>query len=126
MEPNLREFLSGNWTLLLFVIIALGYLIAKIRLFGVPLRSTAGVLIAGLLFGHLGFPDAPGGATFGFTLFIFSVGLGAVTGAMTSTPALGVISEAAKSPVPSLGYAGTYTFANVFLTFSGTLMITLL
>ena len=51
--------------------------------------------------------------------------LGAVTGAMTSTPALGAINDAAKSEVPSLGYAGTYTFANVFLTFAGTLIMTL-
>jgi putative transport protein len=51
--------------------------------------------------------------------------LGAVTGAMTSTPALGAINDAAKSTVPSLGYAGTYTFANVFLTFAGSLMMTL-
>jgi len=51
--------------------------------------------------------------------------LGAVTGAMTSTPALGAINDAAKSSVPALGYAGTYTFANVFLTFAGTLMMTL-
>lgn len=51
--------------------------------------------------------------------------LGAVTGAMTSTPALGVITEAAESPLPALGYAGTYTFANVFLTFAGTLMVSL-
>ena len=51
--------------------------------------------------------------------------LGAITGAMTSTPSLSIVSEAAKSPVPSLGYAGTYTFANVFLTFAGTLLMTL-
>lgn len=51
--------------------------------------------------------------------------LGAVTGAMTSTPALGVVTEAAKSPLPALGYAGTYAFANVFLTFAGTLMVSL-
>jgi putative transport protein len=75
VELDLKEVLSANWTLLLFVIIALGYLIAKIRLGGVPLGTTAGVLIAGLLFGHLGFPNVEGAATFGFTLFIFSVGL---------------------------------------------------
>jgi len=45
VDLDLKEFLSGNWTLLLFVIIALGYLIAKIRLFGLPLGSTAAVLI---------------------------------------------------------------------------------
>jgi len=51
--------------------------------------------------------------------------LGSVTGAMTSTPALNVINEAARSPVPALGYAGTYTIANVLLTFAGTLIAAL-
>ena len=45
--------------------------------------------------------------------------LGSVTGAMTSTPALNVINDMARSPVPALGYAGTYTIANVLLTFAG-------
>ena len=48
--------------------------------------------------------------------------LGSVTGAMTSTPALNVLNQLAKSPVPALGYAGTYTIANVLLTFAGTLI----
>jgi putative transport protein len=56
----------------------------------------------------------------------YGMSAGLLAGALTSTPTLGVISEAARSPVPSLGYAGTYTFANVFLTFAGTLMMTLL
>lgn len=51
--------------------------------------------------------------------------LGSLTGAMTSTPALNVVQEAARSAVPALGYAGTYTFANVMLTFAGTLMMVL-
>lgn len=51
--------------------------------------------------------------------------LGSLTGAMTSTPSLNVVNEAAKSPLPSLGYAGTYTFANVLLTFAGTFLMTL-
>ena len=51
--------------------------------------------------------------------------LGSITGAMTSTPALNVVTDAAKSAVPALGYAGTYTFANVLLTFAGALMMVL-
>ncbi len=51
--------------------------------------------------------------------------LGSITGAMTSTPALNVVTEAARSSVPALGYAGTYTFANVLLTFAGALMMLL-
>jgi putative transport protein len=49
--------------------------------------------------------------------------LGSITGAMTSTPALNVLTEATRSPVPGLGYAGTYTFANVLPTFAGTLLV---
>jgi len=51
--------------------------------------------------------------------------LGSITGAMTSTPSLNIVTDAAKSDIPALGYAGTYTFANVLLTFAGTIMMTL-
>jgi putative transport protein len=51
--------------------------------------------------------------------------LGSITGAMTSTPALGITCDEAKSNVPALGYAGTYTFANVLLTFAGRWIMTL-
>jgi putative transport protein len=51
--------------------------------------------------------------------------LGALTGAMTSTPALTAVQEAAKSSMPALGYAGTYAFANVLLTVAGTIIMTL-
>jgi len=51
--------------------------------------------------------------------------LGSITGAMTSTPAMNVVTRAARSSVPALGYAGTYTFSNVLLTFAGTLMMIL-
>ena len=42
--------------------------------------------------------------------------LGSITGAMTSTPSLNVLTEISRSSVPPLRYAGTYTFANVLLT----------
>ncbi len=51
--------------------------------------------------------------------------LGALTGAMTSTPALKVLNDMSGSAVPALGYAGTYTFANVFLTIGGASIIML-
>lgn len=51
--------------------------------------------------------------------------LGAMTGAMTSTPALQALNESSGSTVPALGYAGTYTFANVFLTIGGAAVIML-
>jgi putative transport protein len=48
---------------------------------------------------------------------------GAITGAMTSGAALSVVIKEAKSPVPSLGYTGTYAFANVLLVVAGTLIV---
>ena len=42
---------------------------------------------------------------------------------MTSTPALKALNEMTDSAVPALGYAGTYTFANVFLTLGGASII---
>jgi len=49
--------------------------------------------------------------------------LGAMTGAMTSTPALGIVSRLAKSGLPAVGYAGTYPFANIVLTLVGTVLM---
>jgi putative transport protein len=36
-----------------------------------------------------------------------------------------MVTSVSKSDVPALGYAGTYTFANVLLTFAGALLIKL-
>ena len=51
--------------------------------------------------------------------------LGSLTGAMPRTPSLNMVTSVAKSDVPALGYAGTYTFTIVLLTFAGTLLIKL-
>jgi len=51
--------------------------------------------------------------------------LGAITGAMTSGASLSIVTNEAKSELPSLGYTGTYAFANVFLTIAGTIIILL-
>jgi len=48
---------------------------------------------------------------------------GAITGAMTSGAALSVVIKNAKSPVPALGYTGTYAFANVLLVIAGSLIM---
>jgi putative transport protein len=38
---------------------------------------------------------------------------------------LNIATRAAKSSIPALRYAGTYTFANVLLTFAGTMIMML-
>lgn len=51
--------------------------------------------------------------------------LGALTGSMTSTPALDMLNRQAESPLPTVGYAGTYAFANVLLAVAGSLLMRL-
>ncbi len=75
MEIDLHRLLLENPLLLAFVVIGLGYLVGRLRIGGVDVGVTAGVLLVGLLLGHLGFPDQPGAASFGFAIFIFSVGV---------------------------------------------------
>jgi putative transport protein len=49
--------------------------------------------------------------------------LGGITGSMTSGASLSVVTNAAKSPIPSLGYTGAYAFANVLLTIAGSIVL---
>ena len=48
---------------------------------------------------------------------------GAITGSMTSGASLSVVTKAADSPVPALGYTGAYAFANVLLTIAGCIIL---
>ena len=70
----LQELIHGNPVLLLFLVLGIGYVIGGIRFGTFQLGSVAGVLLAGLLLGHLGFESNPAIQSLGFVLFIFSVG----------------------------------------------------
>ena len=48
---------------------------------------------------------------------------GAMTGGLTSTPALGVITKQARSNIPAMGYVGVYAFANIILTIAGQMIM---
>ena len=74
MIEAIKEMLISNPVLLLFLVLAIGFLIGGIRFGSFQLGSVAGVLIAGLLFGHLGFEGNPAIQSFGFVLFMISVG----------------------------------------------------
>ena len=52
--------------------------------------------------------------------------LGVCAGAGTATPALAAIQEAARSPVPTLGYGVAYAVGNVLLALWGTVIVALL
>jgi putative transport protein len=75
MEINVFTLLNENPILLIFTVIGLGYLVGNIRIAGIEAGPVIGVLLVGLLFGHLGFSAPPGASGFGFALFIFSVGI---------------------------------------------------
>jgi putative transport protein len=49
--------------------------------------------------------------------------LGGITGSMTSGASLSVVTKAANSSIPSLGYTGAYAFANVLLTIAGSIVL---
>jgi putative transport protein len=49
--------------------------------------------------------------------------LGGITGSMTSGASLSVVTKAANSSIPSLGYTGAYAFANVLLTIACSIIL---
>ena len=85
-----------------------------ISLFLWGIFATTLPLIAGMFIGKYVFRFHP------------AILLGAVAGARTTTAALGMVCEAAKSQVPSLGYTVTYAVGNTLLTIWGMIIVLLL
>ncbi len=85
-----------------------------ISLFLWGIFATTIPLIAGMFIGKYIFKFHP------------AILLGAVAGSRTTTAALGMVCEAAKSQVPSLGYTVTYAVGNTLLTIWGMIIVLLL
>ncbi|HZU96238.1 MAG TPA: TrkA C-terminal domain-containing protein, partial [Planctomycetota bacterium] len=49
--------------------------------------------------------------------------MGAITGGMINTPALGIVNRQAGSNLPAVGYAGVYAFATILLTVSAPIIL---
>ena len=75
MNINVADLLSGNDILLLFVVLALGLCLGKLRLGSVQLGNSIGVLVVSLLLGQQHFTINPNALNLGFMLFIFCVGV---------------------------------------------------
>ena len=75
MNINVADLLSGNDILLLFVVLALGLCLGKLRLGSVQLGNSIGVLVVSLLLGQQHFDINPNALNLGFMLFIFCVGV---------------------------------------------------
>ncbi len=71
----LVEALRSAPELALFLLLGTGYLIGNARLFGFQFGSTAGVLVVGLVMGHLGIGIPLNTQSIGFIFFIYCVGL---------------------------------------------------
>ena len=74
MIEALDQLLRDNTVCLLFVVLGIVYLVGKPSVRGLELGPAAGVLFAGLMFGHYGYELPTEAQTFGFVVFIFSVG----------------------------------------------------
>jgi len=72
---NVASLLNGNYILLLFVVVALGLCLGKIRLGSVQLGNSIGVLVVSLLLGQQHFSINTEALNLGFMLFIFCVGV---------------------------------------------------
>lgn len=67
--------LENNPILLIFVVLAIGLALGKIRFGNLQLGNSIGVLITALIMGHLGFSFSSDALTIGFMLFIYCVGI---------------------------------------------------
>ncbi len=74
MVDHLLELLHTQTLVVLFVVLGFGYLVGRVGWGGFTLGPVAGVLFAGLVFGHFGFHVNEAAQTFGFAMFIFCVG----------------------------------------------------
>ncbi len=75
MNIDVASLLSANNILLLFVVLALGLCLGKLRLGSVQLGNSIGVLVVSLLLGQQQFAINTGALSLGFMLFIFCVGV---------------------------------------------------
>lgn len=75
MNIDVVLLLDQNPILLIFVVLAIGLAIGKIRFGSLQLGNSIGVLITSLIMGHLGFSFNAEALTIGFMLFIYCVGI---------------------------------------------------
>ena len=75
MNIDVNNLLLQNDILLLFVVLALGLAVGKIKIGNVQLGGSIGVLFTAIIFGNAGFTFSPDALSIGFMLFIYCVGI---------------------------------------------------
>ena len=114
MEVDFYQILSDSPLVLIFMVLGLGLLVGRIRIAGMELGSTIGVLLVGLFFGHFGLQINEMVGTFGFALFIFSVGLQAGPSFFSAFAADGARYVGLSLLVAIVGVLLTIVFAYLF------------
>jgi len=71
---DIVELCRNHPQILIFLSLAIGYYVGKIKFFGFNLGSTASVLLAALALGQIGVEITPLIKVFAFALFIFTIG----------------------------------------------------
>jgi len=74
MLQDVFNIIRSNPQIAVFLAIAIGYFIGKVKIFGFNIGSTAGVLVAALVLGQIDIDVPPLLKAVGFALFIFTIG----------------------------------------------------
>jgi putative transport protein len=114
MELELVTLLQKHPELVLFVLLALAYLIGKLRIGKLDLGAPPGMLIAGLLFGHLGFSLFPGIETIGLFLFLYAVAFQAGPAFFSVVLADGTKYITLAALATAVGFGLTVLFQQIF------------
>ncbi|OOE50119.1 aspartate:alanine antiporter [Salinivibrio kushneri] len=75
MNIDVNNLLLQNDILLLFVVLAMGLAVGKVKIGNVQLGGSIGVLFTAIIFGNAGFTFSPDALSIGFMLFIYCVGI---------------------------------------------------
>jgi putative transport protein len=114
MTIDLASLMKEHPELVLFMLLALGYLIGNLRIGKLDLGAPPGILIAGLLLGHLGFDIFPGIETIGLFLFLYAVAFQAGPAFFTVVLAEGTKYVSLAAIATAVAFLATYLFNLVF------------
>ncbi len=105
--------LLHNQIFLLLLILILGDLLGKVRLWNLSIGPSAIIFVA-LAFGHFGMTLPEGVQTIGLAMFIYAVGLQAGPGFLSSFRSHGIPMAAGVVAMAATGTAATYACCRIF------------
>ncbi len=114
MAIDIIQLLKDHPEVVLFVLLALAYLIGNIRLGSLELGAPPGMLIAGLIFGHFGFNLFEGIEIIGLFFFLYGVAFQAGPAFFSVVLPDGVKYIGLAAIATVAGFILTYIFAQVF------------